>query len=99
LLRSLFPALADVRQPLAGEIAARRDLLERMAFPCGYAVDVALLIDAWRALGIDGMAQVDADAVVTAILDRVRADGRLSDGADGPRWPQRPPVVDLADPV
>lgn len=59
LLRAFYPELAQVRQPLAGEIAAHRDLLERLAFPCGYAIDIALLIDAWRAIGLDGLAQVD----------------------------------------
>jgi glucosyl-3-phosphoglycerate synthase len=61
LLRAFFPELSEVRQPLAGEIAARRDVLERLPFCCGYAVDVALLIDAWRRLGLDGIAQVDLD--------------------------------------
>jgi len=61
LLKKFFPELAEVRQPLAGEIAARRDLLERLAFPCGYAVDVALVIDAWREIGLEGFAQVDLD--------------------------------------
>ena len=61
LLRAFFPELAEVRQPLAGEIAVRRDLLERLAFPCGYAVDIALLIDAWAEIGLEGLAQVDLD--------------------------------------
>jgi glucosyl-3-phosphoglycerate synthase len=61
LLKAFFPELAEVRQPLAGEMAARRDLLERLAFPCGYAVDIGLLIDAWREIGLEGMAQVDLD--------------------------------------
>jgi glucosyl-3-phosphoglycerate synthase len=61
LLNRFFAELAGVRQPLAGEIAARRDLLERLPFACGYAVDVGLLIDAWREVGLDGLAQVDLD--------------------------------------
>jgi glucosyl-3-phosphoglycerate synthase len=61
LLNLLFPDLAAVLQPLAGEIAVRRDLLERLPVLCGYAVDVALLIDAWRAVGLEGLAQVDLD--------------------------------------
>jgi glucosyl-3-phosphoglycerate synthase len=61
LLRAFFPDLAEVRQPLAGEIAVRRTLLEHCAFPCGYGVDVALLIDAWCAVGLDGLAQVDLE--------------------------------------
>jgi glucosyl-3-phosphoglycerate synthase len=61
LLRGFYPELSDVRQPLAGEIAARRDLLEQLPFCCGYAVDVALLIDSWTVVGLDGLAQVDLD--------------------------------------
>ena len=61
LLRLFFPDLAGVRQPLAGEIAARRDLLERLPFATGYAVEIAMLIDAYRAAGLEGLAQVDLD--------------------------------------
>ncbi len=56
-----YPDLAGVRQPLAGEVAARRDLLEALPFATGYGVEVAMLIDAWRAVGLDGLAQVDLD--------------------------------------
>jgi glucosyl-3-phosphoglycerate synthase len=61
LLNRFFPELAGFLQPLAGEIAARRDLLEQIPFACGYAVDVAMLIDVWRRVGSDGLAQVDLD--------------------------------------
>ena len=60
-LALLYPELAGVRQPLAGEVAARRDLLEELPFATGYGVEVAMLIDAWRAVGLDGLAQVDLD--------------------------------------
>lgn len=59
LLAQYFPDLAEVAQPLAGEYAARRSLLERLPFVEGYGVDVALLIDAARAVGLDHLAQVD----------------------------------------
>lgn len=61
LLRAFYPELASFGQPLAGEVAARRDLLERLPFLLGYAVDLGLLIDAWSVLGLDRMAQVDLD--------------------------------------
>ena len=61
LLQLFYPQLADVRQPLAGEIAARRDLLERLPFATGYAVEIAMLIDAYELAGIDAIAQVDLD--------------------------------------
>ncbi|HEX4482843.1 MAG TPA: glucosyl-3-phosphoglycerate synthase [Solirubrobacteraceae bacterium] len=60
-LALLYPQLAQIRQPLAGEVAARRTLLERLPFVTGYGVEVAMLIDAWRAVGIEAIAQVDLD--------------------------------------
>jgi glucosyl-3-phosphoglycerate synthase len=59
LLAQYFPDLSVVAQPLAGEYAGRRSLLERLPFVVGYGVDVALLIDAARAVGTDHVAQVD----------------------------------------
>jgi glucosyl-3-phosphoglycerate synthase len=61
LLNLFYPDLAAVQQPLAGEIAARRDLLERLPFATGYGVDIALLIDAYVAAGLEAIAQVDLD--------------------------------------
>jgi glucosyl-3-phosphoglycerate synthase len=60
-LALFYPELAGVRQPLAGEVAARRELLERLPFATGYGVEIAMLIDVWRELGLEGMAQVDLD--------------------------------------
>jgi glucosyl-3-phosphoglycerate synthase len=60
-LSLLYPELAAVRQPLAGEVAARRELLERVPFATGYGVEIAMLIDVWRELGLDALAQVDLD--------------------------------------
>jgi glucosyl-3-phosphoglycerate synthase len=60
-LQLFYPELAEVRQPLAGEIAARRELLEQLPFATGYAVEVAMLIDAWTVAGADAIAQVDLD--------------------------------------
>jgi glucosyl-3-phosphoglycerate synthase len=58
-LAVFYPQLAHVRQPLAGEVAARRELLERLPFATGYGVEIAMLIDAWREVGLQGIAQVD----------------------------------------
>jgi len=60
-LALFYPELDGVRQPLAGEVAARRELLERLPFVTGYGVEIAMLIDAWRAVGLEGIAQVDLD--------------------------------------
>lgn len=59
LLNLYWPELAGVVQPLAGEYAARRTLLERLGFVTGYGVDLALLIDAFTEVGLAGLAQVD----------------------------------------
>lgn len=62
LLSAFFPELAGFVQPLAGEVAMRRSLLERLPFATGYAVETAMLLHARDALaGTDGMAQVDLD--------------------------------------
>ncbi len=61
LLRRFFPDLADIRQPLAGEIAADRELLWSLPFHLGYGVDVGLLIDTTRACGRGAIAQADLD--------------------------------------
>jgi glucosyl-3-phosphoglycerate synthase len=61
LLNLFYPELAGFRQPLAGELAARRRLLEQLPFSTGYAVEIALLIDAHEAAGLDALAQVDLD--------------------------------------
>ena len=62
LLSAFYPELAAFVQPLAGEVAARRSLLDRIPFATGYAVETAMLLDARDALGgPDRMAQVDLD--------------------------------------
>jgi glucosyl-3-phosphoglycerate synthase len=59
LLNAHFPELAGVVQPLAGEYAARRTLLEALPFAAGYGVETGLLIDTARAHGLAAIAQVD----------------------------------------
>jgi glucosyl-3-phosphoglycerate synthase len=59
LLNAHFPQLAGVVQPLAGEYAARRTLLESLPFAAGYGVETGLLIDTFRGHGLDAVAQVD----------------------------------------
>jgi glucosyl-3-phosphoglycerate synthase len=60
-LALFYPQLGAVRQPLAGEVGARRELLERVPFATGYGVEIAMLIDVWREVGLDGLAQVDLE--------------------------------------
>ncbi|MEZ5377209.1 MAG: glucosyl-3-phosphoglycerate synthase [Acidimicrobiales bacterium] len=59
LISSLFPHLGPLVQPLSGEFAGRRAVLEQVPFSRGYAVDLALLIDLTERFGADSIAQVD----------------------------------------
>jgi glucosyl-3-phosphoglycerate synthase len=59
LLNLHAPELSVFEQPLAGETAARRQLLEQIPFSAGYGVEIAMLIDCWRTCGLDALAQVD----------------------------------------
>ncbi|MER7669266.1 glucosyl-3-phosphoglycerate synthase [Kitasatospora sp. NPDC096128] len=59
LLNLHWPELAGFVQPLGGEYAARRSLLERLPFPTGYGVELGLLVDALDLVGLDALAQVD----------------------------------------
>ncbi len=66
LVRPLFslfyPQLCALHQPLAGEYAVRRQLLERLSFPSGYGVEIAHLIDVLAFAGMDAFAQCDLDS-------------------------------------
>lgn len=57
LLNLHVPSLAGFTQPLAGEVAARRELLEALPFCAGYGVEIAMLIDALRLVGLDALAE------------------------------------------
>ena len=59
LLNQFWPNLAGVVQPLAGEYAGRRSLLETLPFPCGYGVEIALLVDTYERHGLESIGQVD----------------------------------------
>ena len=59
LINLFWPDLAGFVQPLSGEYAARRSLLEQLWFPTGYGIELAMLIDTWQRAGLDGLAQVD----------------------------------------
>lgn len=59
LLNLHWPLLAGFVQPLAGEYAGRRAVLERVPFVTGYGVELGLLIDLLDMVGLDALAQVD----------------------------------------
>lgn len=59
LLNAIWPELAGFVQPLSGEYAGRRCLLEAVPFASGYGVEIALLIDLLDLAGLDALAQTD----------------------------------------
>jgi glucosyl-3-phosphoglycerate synthase len=59
LIARLFPHLAGIVQPLAGEFAGRRPVLEGLPIVCGWGVDLALVIDVVARHGLPALAQVD----------------------------------------
>jgi len=59
VLATFFPELSDLIQPLAGECAARRAVLEQVPFLGGYSVDVGLLIDVSNNFGNHRLVQCD----------------------------------------
>ena len=62
LLSAFYPELAAFIQPLAGEVAARREFFDRLPFATGYAIETSMLLHARDLLnGTDGMAQVDLE--------------------------------------
>jgi glucosyl-3-phosphoglycerate synthase len=59
LLNALWPELSGFVQPLSGEYAGRRELLEQVPFVSHYGVELGLLIDLAELAGTDALAQVD----------------------------------------
>ena len=61
LINLFFPELSGMIQPLSGEYAGRRSLLERLPFFTGYAVEIGLLIDILDQAGLQSVGQVDLE--------------------------------------
>jgi glucosyl-3-phosphoglycerate synthase len=59
LISHWFPGLRDVIQPLSGEYAGRREILETLPFVEGWGVELGLLIDLTQRYGPDAITQVD----------------------------------------
>lgn len=59
LLSLTAPELGHFLQPLAGELAGRRELMRAIPFLTGYGVEIAMLFETWAKVGIAGMAQVN----------------------------------------
>lgn len=61
LFSLFFPELTGIIQPLSGEYAVRREVLEKIAFPIGYGVETSHLIDVYHNYGLEAFAQCDLD--------------------------------------
>lgn len=59
LLNLFWPELAGLVQPLSGEYAGRRSLLEAIPFCTGYGVEIGMLIDTLVLRGPGAIGQVD----------------------------------------
>ena len=59
LINLFFPELSGLIQPLSGEYAGRREVLEQVGFYSGYGVEIGLLIDILEKFGLDAIGQVD----------------------------------------
>jgi glucosyl-3-phosphoglycerate synthase len=66
MLELFYPALCDFRQPLSGQFAASRKLLASLPMSTGYGIDIGLLIDVYRRVGLGGMGEVDIGQLYNA---------------------------------
>ncbi|MGH9120823.1 MAG: glucosyl-3-phosphoglycerate synthase [Acidimicrobiales bacterium] len=109
LIELLFPQLAGIRQPLAGECAARREALEAVPFVDGYAVDLGLVLDLAARFGVSSLAQCDLgtkehrNRPISELAAQARSvaavalhrSGNVLQGASAALVSQRPPVREL----
>ncbi|MEM1063735.1 MAG: glucosyl-3-phosphoglycerate synthase, partial [Planctomycetota bacterium] len=83
LIRPLFslfyPDLSAIVQPLSGEYAGRREVLEKIPYPVGYGVETAMLIDIYDKYGLGAFAQTDLDTRVHRNQETI-ALGRMAFG-------------------
>jgi glucosyl-3-phosphoglycerate synthase len=59
LLNIFYPELTRILQPLAGEYAVRREIIEKIPIFTNYAVETCMLIDIWKRWGLEIIGQVD----------------------------------------
>lgn len=80
------PRLAELSQPLSGQVAIRARALREMSIATGYGLEIAMLIDVWRTFGDAGLAEVDwgalhnrwkPDDALTEVRDQVLAGAAL----------------------
>lgn len=79
LFSLLYPELSQIIQPLSGEYAGCRSILERLDFPIGYGIETSMLLDIYEKWGLDIIAQVDLDRRIHRNQDTLSL-GRMSFG-------------------
>jgi glucosyl-3-phosphoglycerate synthase len=79
LFSQFYPELTGIIQPLSGEYAGYRDILEQIAFPIGYGVETGMLIDIYQKWGLDVIAQTNLDLRIHRNQE-ISALGRMSFG-------------------
>ncbi len=79
LFSLFFPELSAIIQPLSGEYAVRREVLEQISFPIGYGVETSHLLDVYKLYGLKAFAQTDLDQRVHMNQDTIDL-GRMSFG-------------------
>jgi glucosyl-3-phosphoglycerate synthase len=79
LFSLFFPDLTALLQPLSGEYAVRREVLEAIPFPIGYGVETSHIIDVYKQWGLEAFGQTDLDQRVHRNQD-TRSLGRMSFG-------------------
>lgn len=77
LFSLFFPELTQIIQPLSGEYAGYRSLLEGISFPIGYGVETSMILDIYEKWGMNVIAQVDLDRRVHRNQD-TKALGRMA---------------------
>jgi len=77
LFSLFFPELTQIIQPLSGEYAGFREILEKIPFPIGYGVETSMILDIYQKWGLDVIAQVDLERRIHRNQD-TKALGRMS---------------------
>lgn len=103
VINSWWPDLSRIVQPLSGEWAARRELLEALAFPSGYGIELASLVDTYEMHGLDAIAQVDLGSRAHVHQDLVSLGVLASEVLAAAEWRKfgdlSPRVESIAHPV
>jgi glucosyl-3-phosphoglycerate synthase len=77
LFSLFFPELTQIIQPLSGEYAGYREILEKIPFPIGYGIETSMILDIYEKWGLDVIAQVDLDRRIHRNQD-TKALGKMS---------------------